>query len=250
MLGQNCYSYISIGLCIRLLRNVKAKDAKKFVSSELKALTEGLKIGNFEVTLAAMNSQDYGSMVSQLETITDENQEIGEQLAVKIRRELSEIETVVFAEASIKKIYVLPNRRFNTGYLLSHPDKLLADGIYEKLDEIAQHDISSACRCLLFGEATAAAFHILRATEAVLKSYYYHHRKQKRLKKPMWANMLDQLKAKTRNKPPETLLNSLDLIRNAYRNPTQHPQATYEIDSAQDLFGVCLDVIGKMGKEF
>lgn len=65
----------------------------------------------------------------------------------------------------------------------------------------------------------------------------------------MWGNMLDQLRAKTKNKPPEILLNSLDLIRNAYRNPTQHPQATYEIDSAQDLFGVCLDAIGKMGSE-
>ena len=65
----------------------------------------------------------------------------------------------------------------------------------------------------------------------------------------MWANMVEQLKAKTRNKPPATLLNSLDLIRSAYRNPTQHPEATYEIDSSQDLFGVCLDVIGKMGSE-
>lgn len=65
----------------------------------------------------------------------------------------------------------------------------------------------------------------------------------------MWAAMVDQLKAKTRNKPPLTLLNSLDLIRAAYRNPTQHPEATYEIDSTQDLFGVCLDVIGKMGQE-
>lgn len=65
----------------------------------------------------------------------------------------------------------------------------------------------------------------------------------------MWGDMLDQLKAKTKNKPPATLLISLDLIRSAYRNPTQHPQETYEIDSAQDLFGVCLDVIGKMTEE-
>ena len=90
---------------------------------------------------------------------------------------------------------------------------------------------------------------MLRATESVLKSYYFIHRKQNRLSKPMWANMVDQLKAKTKNKPPIILLNSLDLIRTAYRNPTQHPEATYEIDSAQDLFGVCLDVIGKMGLE-
>jgi hypothetical protein len=69
----------------------------------------------------------------------------------------------------------------------------------------------------------------------------------------MWGNMIDQLKAKakakSKNKPPASLLASLDLIRTAYRNPTQHPEAIYEIDSAQDLFGVCLDVVGKMAEE-
>jgi hypothetical protein len=65
----------------------------------------------------------------------------------------------------------------------------------------------------------------------------------------MWGNMVTQLKAKTKNKPPATLLASLDLIRSAYRNPTQHPEALYDIDSAQDLFGVCIDVIGKMAGE-
>ena len=121
--------------------------------------------------------------------------------------------------------------------------------MFEKLEEIARTDISSACRCILFGEATAAAFHVLRATESVLTSYYYKHRKQKRLSNPMWANMVDQLRAKAKNKPPAALIAALDNIRTAYRNPTQHPKATYQIDSAQDLFGVCLDAIGKMGEE-
>lgn len=249
MLVHNCYSYIQIGLAIRLLRNVDKTSKKKFVLDSIETLIECLEEGNFEVTIAAMKSRTYLQMVSELKCLEDESAEIGEGLAKKVVREFKTIESVVFPESSIKKIYILPNRRFNSEYLLSDPGKLLADGVFEKLDEIARHDISSACRCLLFGEATAAAFHILRATEAVLKSYYFHHKRTKRLPKPMWANMLDQLRAKTRNKPPAILLNSLDLIRSAYRNPTQHPEATYEIDSAQDLFGVCLDSIGKMGRE-
>jgi hypothetical protein len=230
--------------------NVESSDSKKFVRTELRGLTHELKEGNFQVTLASMDSLSYSEMNDKLDIMEEDEDQIGEALAHQIKEELANIETVVFPESSIKKIYILPNRRFNTEYLLEQPNKLLADGVFEKLDDIAQHDIKSACRCLLFGEATAAAFHILRATESVLKHYYLHHRRQNRLAKPMWANMLDQLRAKTRNKPPEPLLNALDLIRTAYRNPTQHPQATYEIDSAQDLFGVCLDVIGKMGSEF
>jgi len=249
MLGQDCYGYIQIGLAIRLLRNVGPDDQKKLILHSLNTLHEQLEDGNFAVTLAAMKSEDFFDMQSSLESIEEDDEKIGQSLAKKVRNELVKIETVVFPESSIKKTYVLPNRRFNTDYLLNHPEKLLAAGVFERLEEIARHDIGSACRCLLFGEATAAAFHILRATESVLKSYYFHHRKRDRLRKPMWGGMVDQLNAKTRNKPPTTLINSLDLIRSAYRNPTQHPEATYEIDSAQDLFGVCLDVIGKMGCE-
>ncbi|EZH83680.1 hypothetical protein AU05_21095 [Ectopseudomonas composti] len=159
------------------------------------------------------------------------------------------VEKIIYSESSTKKIYTLPTRRFNTQFLLEQPEKLLADGQFNKLEEIAKSDIYSASRCILFGESTAAAFHILRATEAVLKQYYFHHKRQNRLTKPMWASMLDQLKSKIRNKPSSTLLDALDIIRTSYRNPTQHPEAIYTIDSAQDLFGVCLDVIGKMSLE-
>lgn len=249
MLDQNCYGFIQIGLCIRLLRNVIGSASKAFVIGSLDILNRELQNGNFEVTLAFMNSTAYRGMEEDLGALENDEDEIGEEQEDKIREVFTTMESVVFAESSIKKIYVLPSRRFNTEYLLHNPEKLLSDGIYEKLDEIARRDINSACRCLLFGEATASAFHILRATESVLKSYYFHHRRKNRLNKPMWGNMVEQLKEKTRHKPPITLLNALDLVRTAYRNPTQHPQASYEIDSAQDLFGVCLDVIGKMGTE-
>lgn len=249
MLVQNCYSYIKIGLAIRLLINISSTENRQFINKALNSLVDELEKANFQVTIASMNSNSFASMLEDISALATDTEEIGNDLATKIRRQLTIVESVVFPESSIKKIYVLPSRRFNSDYLLNEPGKLLKDGIFVKLDEIAKNDITSACKCLLFGEATAAAFHILRATESVLKSYYHHHRKQNRLEKPMWANMVDQLRAKTKNKPPEILLNSLDLIRTAYRNPTQHPQATYEIDSAQDLFGVCLDAIGKMGAE-
>jgi hypothetical protein len=219
-----------------------------FARDSIDRLTENLKQGNFEVSLAAMKSTSYGTMISAIEA-ADAAKTIPPNLVTDIKSEFATLENIVFAEAITKKIYVLPSRRFNTEYLLSSPENLLKPGAFVKLEEIAKADFASSCRCILFGEATAAAFHILRATESVLKSYYFHHRRQNRLDKPMWGPMLTELRAKTRNKPPEALLSSLDLIRSAYRNPTQHPELIYEIDSAQDLFGVCLDVIGKMAHE-
>lgn len=249
MLVQNSYSYIRIGLAIRLLRNIAPTETKRHAQSSLHTLITELTGAHFQVTLAAMESEVFIGMLNALESLETDETPLGEQLANWVQSQSEMIEMVVFPESAIKRIYVLPNRRFNSEYLLSSPQKLLKEGTFEKLDEIAKQDIASACRCILFGEATAAAFHILRATESVLKNYYFLYKKQRRLEKPMWGPMIVELRAKTKNKPPETLLTSLDLIRSAYRNPTQHPEATYEIDSAQDLFGVCLDVIGKMGIE-
>lgn len=244
----NCYEYISVGLDLRILRYVKSSALKKSVKNTITQLAEGLKEINFSVSLAYLDSTSYSRMMKLFEDLQDTDQ-IGDDLKGKVKLFSERLEPVVFAEACTKTIYVLPERRFNTDILLNKPDNLLANGIYERLDDIARIDISSSCKCILFGEATAAAFHILRATESVLKRYYFIHRQRKRLEKPMWGPMIEQLRAKTRNKPPSVLLDSLDVIRLNYRNPTQHPQAIYTIDSAQDLLGVCLDVIGKMALE-
>lgn len=247
MLAQDSYEYIKIGLAIRYLRHFVSTGTAGSALEAERDLRTHLGKANFSVSLAACNASCYAELVNELEA--KNRTDAVDALAAKMSEEFERIEATVFAEASTKRIYSLPARRFNTEFLLTTPEKLLKEGAFEKLNEIAKIDFASACRCILFGEATAAAFHILRATESVLKVYYCHHRRQNRLQKPMWAGMVDQLRAKTRNRPPAALLASLDLIRTAYRNPTNHPEAIYQIDSAQDLFGVCLDVIGKMTDE-
>lgn len=190
-------------------------------------------------------SQNFCTVSDQINAMESEDV-VPDALLKDLCKRVQDLETVIFAEATTKKVFTLPERRYDVQHLMSSPEKLLKAGAYQKLSMLAQGDFQSACRCVVFGESTAAAFHILRCTEDTLKKYYFHHRKQKRLERPMWGNMLDQLKAKSRNKPPATLLKSLDLIRDSYRNPTQHPEAVYTIDTAQDLVGVCIDVLGKM----
>jgi hypothetical protein len=175
----------------------------------------------------------------------DSTKEIREEL----KKQIDTIESIVFSETSIKYIYVLPQRRFNGEYLTSMPSKLLNEGIFERLPDMAAFDFKATCRCLLYGEGTATAFHILRATEEVLKHFYFKYKRTNRLNKPMWGSMTRELSAKKKNKPDETILKSLDLVRNSYRNPTQHPEMKYDIESAQNLFGVCIDLINKMAIE-
>jgi hypothetical protein len=235
-----------MGLCIRLLRNVNLKSKAEYVIIHIEKLVKELENASFIVSIAGANS--VRSLLKELKEL-EADKEIGADISGRMSRQMDIFEKIVFAEAQTKKIYVISDRRFNSDYLLNGQDKLLKDGIFSKLSEVAKFDFVSSCRCLVFGESTASAFHILRASEDVLKNYYFLHKKRDRLKVPMWGPMTKELRAKKRNLPPAVILDSLDLVRNSYRNPTQHPEAMYDINSAQDLFGVCLDLINKMGAE-
>lgn len=245
MESRNCLDYIKIGLCTRLLMQAPQGASNDFIIKHIKLFEKLLEKIGFEVSLANIEK-----LVSFKEQLKDgDNSKLTDKDREELKSLLERFEFVVAAEAKTKNIYVLEPRRFNSKYLLNTPERLMKLGSFDKLNEIAKSDFQNACRCLLFGQATAAAFHILRTTEGVLKAYYFHHKKRNRLKKPMWAQMVTDLKNKKTNRPPQVLLDSIDNIRVYYRNPTQHPDEIYDLDTIQDLFGVCIDVIGKMASE-
>ncbi|WP_281188995.1 hypothetical protein [Vibrio harveyi] len=249
MQNRSSYDFIHIGLILRLLQD--GDYSYSFAITHLNLLLELIDEVGFEVSFAYTESESFASIY---ELVHRKSKSSPEESMDKVEIEqiaevLQVIEKIVFSESSTKKIYTIPSRRYNSKYLLDSPEKLFKDGDFDVLSTLARVDLASAARCIVFGEATAAAFHVLRATEDTLKQYYFVHRKQKRLAKPMWANMVEQLRTKKTNKPPKALLDSLNMVRENYRNPTQHPEALYTIDTAQDLFGVCIDLIGKMAKE-
>lgn len=53
----------------------------------------------------------------------------------------------------------------------------------------------------------------------------------------------------TSDNPQKELLDNLDNIRVSFRNPTQHPEKRYDIDEAQDLFNLCIEVVNRMAKD-
>lgn len=242
------YDYIQIGLLLRRLRNVNEMFEVKDMLDSLNTVEKCLGNVGFKVTPVLFLSTSFLDFKKGLEQLK-EGSLIGKENAASLVDFCEGLETTLFAESGTKMVYSVPERRYNHEFLSETPEKLLNEGVFGKLSDIAKYDFTSACRCILYGEATAAAFHTLRATEDTLKQYYFHHKRTKRLAKPMWGPMTQQLRDKKRSSPPETVLNSLDLVRISYRNPTQHPEVIYDINSAQDLFGVCIDLLNKMVSE-
>jgi hypothetical protein len=227
--------------------NLEEHTKAKFVLDHFTRLKNGLADARFDVSITGINI--LSSELIELKKL-DDKAVLGKELSERLNSAMTNFEKIVFAESSTKHIFLLPQRRYNSDYLLNSPRNLFSKDLFLKITDLAIYDINSACRCLLFGEGTAAAFHMLRATEEVLKQYYRKHKKTKRLAKPMWGSMTQELRSKRANRPPDIVLNSLDLVRTSYRNPTQHPDLIYDIESAQDLFGLCIDLINKMASEF
>jgi len=170
--------------------------------------------------------------------------------AERLRSAMNLVRKTLDAEASQKKAFAAsPKRGWEVDRLLNEPSSLFGGDVFSSFSDIARYDFQEACRCLAFERPTASAFHILRGTEAVLRDYYCAIVKQRRLepKKRQWGPMVEQLRQR-RQPPPGELLDALDQIRRNYRNPTQHPEAIYDLDGCQDLIGLCISVVNKMAR--
>lgn len=172
------------------------------------------------------------------------------KLTQKDCNELSQIAKILLPtlQAEIKgyEVFIITDKRYSIEKLTEKIDQLFSPGVYGYLSDIAQYDISESGKCILYETPTAAAFHILRATESILKKYYKKFLRRSHQGKT-WGQLLNELRNKQRGKLPNTItLNQLWHIKDSFRNPTNHPEKTYDINEVQDLFNLCIDVINRM----
>ena len=238
----NSYSLIQVGLWLRYLQKAEYLNMKS-LRQGVNILLDELKSLRFTVSISgSYNLLVFLKKYKEL----DENEIIGAKRAKELSDIMLTLEQIIFAESQTKYYYITSERRYNLDYLLESPNRLFAEEVFQSLTELCKYDFEESFKCLAYEVPTAAAFHMLRATEGALKELYFSFIKQKRVRIPMWENMVSQLEKKTRNKPPKQLLEALDNIRKSYRNPTSHPEATYTISQAEDLMGLCIDVVNKI----
>jgi hypothetical protein len=167
--------------------------------------------------------------------------------ALELRTIMDQVRATVDSELKTFSAFIVSDKRWAVEKLLEDTGELFRPGVFSSLPDIAKRDFEEAGRCIAFECPTAAAFHLLRGTESVLRMLYLSFVKRERLapERRMWGPIVSHLRER-RRQPPVTLLDNLDNIRRNYRNPTQHPDAHYDIHEAQDLLGLCLDVVNQM----
>lgn len=109
-------------------------------------------------------------------------------------------------------------------------------------------DLQEAGKCLAFERATACAFHICRATEALMIAYYEKLTGQPWPPPPMrkvWGVIVDQLAVKG---APREITNRLKELRED-RNSFAHPDVTVSKEEAPIVYEICTGSMFYMAKE-
>lgn len=240
------YEYIGLGYNLRLLSDHANEGAPVhgygMVLSNIDYLLEGFDEYNLEVTKSA--SQELITLQEKLKK-TKNDYVLSSEDAIQLKKTIAQIDTVLRAESKITTAFVLTDKRMDLKKLMYDVPALFAKGTFNKLPSIAQDDFKEAGKCIALERPTAAAFHILRGTESVLRQFYVSSVKSNPIKDLMWGPMTESLRQQ-KNPPPDELLKHLDHIRLSFRNPTQHPDKIYTSDDAQDLFSLCEDVVNRM----
>ncbi len=244
----NVWSYIKIGTGFRYLQEAtkgRPIHGASFVLENINRFLETLDELELHVTGRASNKLRlfYEKLSTQ-----GENSVLSSPESEELRDIIKEIRGTFSAEAQGIYTYIVTEKRLSTEKLINHLEALFAPNIFNQLSDVAQYDFREAGRCIAFERSTAAAFHLLRGIEAILRQYY------KKFIQPekddvSWGQMVFDLKKARDKRTDLDTLKHLDHIRAAFRNPTQHPDKIYDIQEAQDLFFLAIDVSNRMVSE-
>jgi len=170
--------------------------------------------------------------------------ELSWQDVYPIKNSLREFQIVWQTELGKMDTYYISQKGiYSTSDLIERADYVLPIEIADTLSESIRFDLRQAGRCLAFDLATAAAFHIMRALEGVLRDFYCPIFLGTKPKVRNWNGYIQCLK--NTGADPK-ILAILDQIRSLHRNPTIHPQEVLTINEAMTLFGIAQSAIVAM----
>ena len=246
MKTEEIWSFIHTGTSFRYLQDAKAGfpiHDNYCIISNIDSFLNDLDRLNLNVTKrASYELEELKKKISK----KAKGAKLTQEEATELSKITQDIRRTLSAETKGQFVYRVSDKRLDAVKLIEDVSRLFSPKTFNLCPSIARYDFQEAGKCIAFERPTAAAFHLLRGTEAVLRDFYKVFIRPAK-KNPVWGTIINDLRSKSRGKLPDTtLINNLDNLRNSFRNPTQHPEKIYDIEEAQDLFGLCIDVVNRM----
>ncbi|MDM0119879.1 hypothetical protein [Variovorax arabinosiphilus] len=236
--------FFSFGYSVAVLHRARRGDSKEFLIESAESCREGLVEEGFRVSLRVFE-KTVGVSIESIKK--GKEKEITEHQARDLSDNVEKVVLTINAELEDIPAFSVAEKRYDFRKLFEEIPKLFKSNAFKKLPELARFDFSEAGKCILFERSTASAFHALRATEAVLGAFHV------KLIGPVpdkstWGSLETALK----NHTPAVdlaITGQIEHIRKRFRNKTQHPDLRFDIDEAQDLLNVCIDLCNRLSDE-
>lgn len=166
-------------------------------------------------------------------------------IAWRVREAAKEFETVLAAELQAMDTYLVSQiGSYNTHDLIAKAHISFPESVRITLPEQAKIDFDQSGKCIAFGVYTAAAFHLMRGTETIIRKYY--EALVGTPPKPKMRNWGAYQKILEKHSADKKLTDLIEHIRLSYRNPVLHPEENLTSEQVQVLFGVCISAVTLM----
>ena len=249
----NEYRFYELGAALERLKDLNSKTSLiNALFSCLEAqrtlialLTDPVSLRVCRPTVEQLLEAIYSVLHKSAEKHREPNEPIGMNAAA-ITGKATELSTLLAAECRTLDTYAVSQKgAYSMPILIDQAEMLLPADTRQKLDDVVVEDIRQAGRCLAFDLPTAAGFHLFRAVESLMR--HLHNKlkgtSQEPERLPDWAAYV---KALTEAQVPSDVTDMLDSIRQHYRNPLAHPDATLTTDEAIVLVPLGVAAIQKM----
>lgn len=253
----NTYTFYDIAKALRPLEGLREDQERKDVFWNLSSAQMWLgQLWTDQILPLVISKPAISKLWNAIEAVVpsdpqklqelDMETKIGFLPAWNITNGLRELETVLSAELqSMATYFISQTLAYNTAELISSAENMLPESVRKVIEEAAIADVRQAGRCIAFDLPTGAGFHIMRATESVIRQYHQVVVKAKPRSRN-WGKYIEALR--NHNADPKVVA-VLDQLREMHRNPIMHPEVVLTSDEATTLLGMAQSAIVAMAMD-
>lgn len=251
-------SFYKLGAILRPLTEKEVKNSKR-VDIWVAALPVEQSVGGLlqlfpTLTVCRRTGEEFigavekaGDWIRETPAKEWEKQDYSADLTFQqIVNKAKEFETVLSAELqTLASYHVTQKGIYSTVDLVDRAENILPAPVLGKISPEVKEEIRQSGRCLAFDSGTASAFHMMRATEAVMHEYYISICKPK--PKPAerlenWGAYIAKLSESPKPEVKEVVA-MLQQIKNRHRNLIMHPEVVLDPNEAFTLFEIAQGAI-------